>query len=79
MKIRKALSLGLAAVMTMGMLPAIPAAAEEPITITIVDWNTGAASDLQKAACQEYMDSHPGIIIDHPAGFPQALQLYLFL
>ena len=35
------------------------------ITITVVDWNTGIASDLQKAACQEYMDSHPGIIIDH--------------
>ena len=44
---------------------AMPVQAEEPIKITIVDWNTGTASDLQKAACQEYMDSHPGIEIDH--------------
>ena len=64
MKIRKLLSLTLAVVMAAVALCAVPALAEEPITITIVDWNTGIASDLQKAACQEYMDSHPGIIID---------------
>lgn len=38
---------------------------KDAVTITIVDWNTGVASELQKAACKEYMDSHPGIIIDH--------------
>lgn len=65
MKIRKLLSLSLVVTLVVLMLGSIPAMAEEPITITIIDWNTGVASDLQKAACQEYMDSHPGIIIDH--------------
>lgn len=65
MSILKRISaIGLAAVMTAGTM-GITGAAEEPITITIVDWNTGVASELQKAACQEYMDTHPGIIIDH--------------
>lgn len=29
---------------------------KDAVTITIVDWNTGVASELQKAACKEYMD-----------------------
>lgn len=56
--------MGLAAMMAAGTL-GMTAGAEEPITITVVDWNTGVASELQKAACQEYMDAHPGITIDH--------------
>ena len=52
----------LTAVFALGLTSGVLA---DDITITVVDWNTGVASDLQKAACQEYMDSHPGIIIDH--------------
>lgn len=64
MKRKNIAALGMAALMAAGTLGTY-AAAEEPITITVVDWNTGVASELQKAACQEYMDAHPGIIIDH--------------
>lgn len=35
------------------------------ITITITDWNTGVASEAQKASVQKYMDENPGIVIDH--------------
>jgi multiple sugar transport system substrate-binding protein len=35
------------------------------VTITVTDWNTGAASEAQKKAVQQYMDENPGIIIDH--------------
>ncbi|MGI6017508.1 MAG: ABC transporter substrate-binding protein [Marvinbryantia sp.] len=61
---KKVSAMGLAALMVVGTI-GITGSAEEPITITIVDWNTGVASELQKAACQEYMDTHPGIVIDH--------------
>lgn len=45
----------------------LPAAAmgEETITISVMDWNTGVASELQKAACAEYMAANPGVVIDH--------------
>ena len=48
----------------LALLP-VAAQADETITITVMDWNTGVASEVQKAACQQYMDEHPGIIIDH--------------
>ncbi len=60
---KKAAAAVVTAVFALGL--ASGAMADDEITITVVDWNTGVASDLQKAACQEYMDSHPGIIIDH--------------
>lgn len=48
---------------------AVPVCAQEDsgekIKITITDWNTGAASELQKEACQKYMEEHPNIEIDH--------------
>lgn len=64
---KKLWALGLSTVLGINALAgaAMVAAAEEPITITVLDWNTGVASELQKAACQEYMDAHPGIVIDH--------------
>ena len=52
-------------VLCLSVLPVVGMAEEEKITITITDWNTGLASELQKAACEEYMQLHPNIIIDH--------------
>lgn len=55
---------GLCILMLLTLLP-VAAMAGETVTITVMDWNTGVASELQKAACQLYMDEHPGVVIDH--------------
>ena len=39
-------------VLCLSVLPVVGMAEEEKITITITDWNTGLASELQKAACE---------------------------
>lgn len=41
------------------------ASQQEKITLSVLDWNEGIASELQEAACQEYMDLHPEIRIDY--------------
>jgi len=52
-------------VLCIAMVPVVGLAEEEKITITITDWNEGVPSELQKAACEEYMKLNPNIIIDH--------------
>ena len=49
----------------MAILSVAAVAEGEKITITITDWNTGLASEYQKAACEEYMRDNPDVIIDH--------------
>jgi multiple sugar transport system substrate-binding protein len=55
----------LSILLCLALLPAVAFASSDKTTITVMDWNTGVASELQKAACQQYMDAHPDIVIDH--------------